>query len=1050
MPTKIFLASSSELLEERKEFEILVNRKNKLWQPQGAFIELIVWEDFLDAVSRTRLQDEYNKAIHDCDIFVMLFSTKVGRYTAEEFETAFTQFKATGKPHIFTYFKTAAIDLDKVVQEDLMSLWAFQKKLDHLGHFRTPYKTIDELKFEFNQQLDKLAASGFIVLKASHGDGPPPGEDSAEANSVIALYLHALATDLAGLKLGEIDASADPARQTPLQLADIYVPLDTTLQIPQDTSLVEWLPRAARRRRDEVHEQRPEQRETRTRPVSALEALAAHRQLTLLGKPGSGKSTFGANVLLALAQAWQGHPEELASLGESWTHGKLLPIRVILRRFAEQLSPGDKPARASELWDFIARDLDAAGYGMSPDTMKYVQRIARNQGALILFDGLDECGNRASRERVLAAVNELMRSTGDACRFVLCARPYAWPGVADPAQGVYALADLDDEQIERFIRAWYAALVTRGWRSPGDAERKIDDLLAARQRPDLLPLARNPLLLTLMATLHTNRGRLPDDRADLYEESVELLMLRWNRQIGADKALLDELALPSLKLSDLREVLEEVAFKVHAENVGREGTADIGEDRLIRAFCPLLGKDRNKAAVVVDYIEKRAGLLIGQGEKDGERQFTFPHRTFQEFLAASFLAAQDDFAAQCAGLARAAPTHWQVVLPLAARLAKAERGASAADELVGGKSIVEFCTRKKPNSADWSSSLLAGMQLQEIGLGAINKSPRTQAIAERVAGWLAASMPVHPDDGGAPNRQRAQAGDVLAALGDLRFDPERFHLPADEMLGFVRIAADPEFRIGTRKADAQRVAKIIGGKVPDEEINDTLTPAPEFLIARYPVTVAQFRAFVEATQYEIGAANALRDAESRPVRYVSWHEAIAYCNWLNEVIAKSPSLAGAEAAGLVRQHQWRVALPSELEWEKASRGGLRDAVFSWGDDVDPARANYDDSGIDDTSAVGCFPANAFGLYDMIGDVFEWTRSLWGAAWAKPDFGYPYHFDDGKREALDAATDIKRVVRGGSWYYARYVARCAYRFGLVPDNRSNGIGFRVVLRSSPEA
>jgi len=79
---------------------------------------------------------------------------------------------------------------------------------------------------------------------------------------------------------------------------------------------------------------------------------------------------------------------------------------------------------------------------------------------------------------------------------------------------------------------------------------------------------------------------------------------------------------------------------VHEENVGQEGTADIGEDRLVRAFRPLLGDSRDKAAVVVDYIEKRAGLVIGQGEKKGERQFAFPHRTFQEFLAACHLASQ--------------------------------------------------------------------------------------------------------------------------------------------------------------------------------------------------------------------------------------------------------------------------------------------------------------------------------------------------------------------------------------------------------------------------
>ena len=88
-----------------------------------------MWEDFLDAVSQTRLQDEYNKAIRECDIFVMLFFTKVGQYTEEEFETAFGQFKATNKPFIFTYFKDAEISIGSVNKSDLMSLWAFQEKL---------------------------------------------------------------------------------------------------------------------------------------------------------------------------------------------------------------------------------------------------------------------------------------------------------------------------------------------------------------------------------------------------------------------------------------------------------------------------------------------------------------------------------------------------------------------------------------------------------------------------------------------------------------------------------------------------------------------------------------------------------------------------------------------------------------------------------------------------------------------------------------------------------------------------------------------------------
>lgn len=162
------------------------------------------------------------------------------------------------------------------------------------------------------------------------------GEDRDEARSVIAAYLHALASDLAGLKLTEIDSAAAQAGQSPLQLADIYVPLDTTLRIPEKSSLQDWLTQTRKRQADEFEGR------TESRPVAALEALAAHRRLTILGNPGSGKSTFGASVLLTLAQVWRGHAAEIEKLGNGWPHGAPLPVRVILRRFAEQLPPAKK------------------------------------------------------------------------------------------------------------------------------------------------------------------------------------------------------------------------------------------------------------------------------------------------------------------------------------------------------------------------------------------------------------------------------------------------------------------------------------------------------------------------------------------------------------------------------------------------------------------------------------------------------------------------------------------------------------------------------------
>jgi hypothetical protein len=163
---KLFLASSAELKADRSEFEIFISRKNKDWVHKGVFLDLVIWEDFLDAVSQTRLQDEYNKSIRDCDLFIMLFWTKVVQYTKEEFETAFGQFKSTNRPLIFTYFRNTEIKVTAAMQKDLMSLWTFQEKLNALGHFYTVYENVNELKFKFDEQLDKLVANGFIEFAA--------------------------------------------------------------------------------------------------------------------------------------------------------------------------------------------------------------------------------------------------------------------------------------------------------------------------------------------------------------------------------------------------------------------------------------------------------------------------------------------------------------------------------------------------------------------------------------------------------------------------------------------------------------------------------------------------------------------------------------------------------------------------------------------------------------------------------------------------------------------------------------------------------------------
>ncbi len=152
---RIFIASSSELKEDRDQFRLFISQENDRLHKKGIYLELVQWEHFLDAISDTRMQSEYNEAIKSCDIVVCLFFTKVGKYTAEEFDTAYQVFKDQGKPKIWTYFKNAQINTGSITDE-INTLLAFKKKIGELGHFYTEYTNIDNLINRYRSQLDKF------------------------------------------------------------------------------------------------------------------------------------------------------------------------------------------------------------------------------------------------------------------------------------------------------------------------------------------------------------------------------------------------------------------------------------------------------------------------------------------------------------------------------------------------------------------------------------------------------------------------------------------------------------------------------------------------------------------------------------------------------------------------------------------------------------------------------------------------------------------------------------------------------------------------------
>jgi formylglycine-generating enzyme required for sulfatase activity len=257
---------------------------------------------------------------------------------------------------------------------------------------------------------------------------------------------------------------------------------------------------------------------------------------------------------------------------------------------------------------------------------------------------------------------------------------------------------------------------------------------------------------------------------------------------------------------------------------------------------------------------------------------------------------------------------------------------------------------------------------------------------------------------------------------------DAWFLPDEPLLGFVEIPAGT-FLMGSDPAadplayDNERLAPGGGQGVVD---------LPAYYIGRYPVPVAQFREFVNATGYAAEPA-ALRGPPDHPVVAVSWVDALAYSRWLDRTLREAPH-PPPQLSDLL-DSGWRVTLPTEAQWEKAARG-TDGRIYPWGDAPRPDRANYLASG---TTAVGSFdcPECPYGVLDMSGNVWEWTRSPFQLS--------PYGAGN---EDLDLRADALWVMRGGSYEESEQTIRAAVRGGADPGARRDFIGFRLVL--SPPA
>jgi formylglycine-generating enzyme required for sulfatase activity/energy-coupling factor transporter ATP-binding protein EcfA2 len=813
----------------------------------------------------------------------------------------------------------------------------------------------------------------------------------------------------------------------PLPLDEVYVPLSARPKT-----------RVAKSKRPQS-----EATEGEVKPIEFSAVLKLGNHLAITGGAGSGKSTVLQYMAWVLSASFAAGDNQLAlqKLGLNEALPDLpLPIFVPLATLARiRRDPKDKTLDVSDFKTLISAYMREEGADVPSDFFARLLKPAQSdtpRKLILLLDGLDEVPSAAERRIFRKMVRDLV-AANSSLRVVLTCRTVAYEGSdsSEPLGADFRQVTVDTLDLQAHVKPLvenaYACIHAD---NRADAKHDADHLLKgitkleadrkARLRDAYKPLVDSPLMVRMMLIVHLGEhGKLPDDRAELFEKTIQALLNANYSGDLAHKQAQAQSAPQRLKM------LQHLAFHMHQQAVlaGKNGEArDVSIERpKLEAILSQVIDFKEHISIFREAAEAETTVLQFKDPK-----FSFIHLALQEFLVARYVyevlgvSGQQHDAMLKAITPRLEDDWWrEPILLLAGYMAWQAPGA-ARDFLqalaeAGDTADTRFCAAE-----------LAATAALEVR--ASDSSDVQQYCAAQIVRLL-------NDDTALANSKptfRARAGNALSRLGDPRFDPNSYYLPAkDPLFGFALIPEDKNFIIGTRKKNQASVAMMAGVKPSEitDEINDQPTPTREFYIARYPVTVAQFR----ASGLKPRNQDAFNGADNSPVCYVSWNEAMGYCEWLQRQFTVVPALKNSAIGQRLQTRGWCITLPSELEWEKAARGRLIDEVFPWRGKADTNRANYyHDKGIKGISAVGCFPPNCYGLYDMAGNVWEWTRS--------PYAKYPPQAED---KPVDRADDkTRRVLRGGAWGDDADSARCAVRDWDDPDCRSGDLGFRVVLRS----
>jgi formylglycine-generating enzyme required for sulfatase activity len=337
--------------------------------------------------------------------------------------------------------------------------------------------------------------------------------------------------------------------------------------------------------------------------------------------------------------------------------------------------------------------------------------------------------------------------------------------------------------------------------------------------------------------------------------------------------------------------------------------------------------------------------------------------------------------------------------------------------------LKKCCPKAAPqNEQDWRRIWLAGELMREMTRNSVERDADvslTERINQRLIELVEGSY--------LDWRARVEIGDLLCREGFNDTRPGVLNTPVWQPV------SKGDFIIGSDKNDEEAYK---------DEYHEPrqITMPHDYLVSRYPITVAQFAEYVEAGNAEPDAWQAQLRFANRPVVNVSWHQANQYCAWASQQLTAWTEHNAALKA-LLQKGKCVVRLPTEAEWEYAACGknGRR---YPWGNEDWTDEHALLSSDLGHAAAVGLFikGTSPVGTYDQSGNVDEWTLSK--------HHDYPYaegsQVINPERNQMDESDDW-RILRGGAFFNPPRYARCAFRdYGYLPHDQNRSVGFRVVV------